>query len=248
MTPWVLRLIVANLLMFLISASSPAVMPALRFVPALILERPWTLITYMFLHLDVSHILFNMIGLFFFGPRLEMVLGGRRFLILYFISGMTGALLSSLLSPHASIVGASGGVFGVTLGFGYLWPREPIYVWGIFPIQARWLIVGMTLLSIYGGFGAGGTIAHFAHLGGFLGGYVYLKLFYQKISESKPLTASGLPEVKQEDIERWSKIPRENLHVVNREELDRILDKIRSTGATSLTSTERAFLERFSTQ
>src|SRR5438105_718979 len=153
MTPWVLRLIIANLVFFFITTASPALMSLLTFVPAYILLRPWTLVTYMFLHGGMGHIFFNMLSLFFFGPRLELVLGGQRFLLLYFISGIAGALLSFVFTPFASIIGASGAVFGVMLGFAYYWPREPIYVWGIFPIQARWLVMGMTALSIYGGIG-----------------------------------------------------------------------------------------------
>ena len=246
MTRWVLRLIIANLVMFLISMVSPAVMSALRFVPAYILIRPWSLVTYMFLHVGPSHIFFNMLSLFFFGPRLELALGEQRFLILYFVSGVMGALLSFVFSPFAPIVGASGAIFGVMLGFAYFWPREPIYVWGIFPVQARWLVIGMTILSIYGGIGATGGIAHFAHLGGFLGGYLYLKLSSQRGFEVASRTTTTDPQVKPEDVERWSKIPRENLHVVNREELDRIRGKINTSGVNSLTQTERAFLERFS--
>src|SRR6266849_169284 len=171
MTPWVLRLLIANVIVFFITRASPAMISALMFVPEHILVRPWTLISYMFLHGGMGHIFFNMLGLFFFGPRLELVLGGPRFLLLYFISGIAGALLSFLVTPTVPIIGASGAIFGVMLGFAYFWPREPIYVWGIFPIQARWLVVGMSVLSIYSGFGDSGGIAHFAHLGGFLGGY-----------------------------------------------------------------------------
>ncbi|HEV8539149.1 MAG TPA: rhomboid family intramembrane serine protease [Bacteroidota bacterium] len=247
-TPWVLRLIIANLLMFFISTSAPSVKTSLMFVPVQILERPWSLVTYMFLHADVSHILFNMLSLFFFGPRLELVLGSRRFLGLYFVSGMVGALLHSLHSPETAIIGASGGIFGVMLGFGYFWPREPIYVWGVFPVEARWLIVGMTLLTIYLGFGSGDNIAHFAHLGGFLGAYLFLRLSSGRTPDVSRPKVVDLPQASREDVERWSKIPRENLHVVNREELDRILTKINSGGASTLTSTERAFLERFSSQ
>ncbi|MCH8981052.1 rhomboid family intramembrane serine protease, partial [candidate division KSB1 bacterium] len=77
----------------------------------------WQFFTYMFLHAGFMHLLFNMLGLFFFGPRLEVRLGSRSFLTLYFLSGLGGALLSVLFAPNAAIVGASGAVFGVFLGF-----------------------------------------------------------------------------------------------------------------------------------
>ena len=246
-TPWVLRLIVANVVMMIMTRLAPAMGNALMFVPAYALVRPWTLITYMFLHAGWSHLFFNMLGLFFFGPRLELELGGRNFLWLYFISGMMGALLSLVLSPMAAIVGASGAVYGVMLGFAFYWPREPMYVWGLMPVQSRFLIAFMTFLSIFGGFG-GSTdgIAHFAHLGGFAGGYVYLKWLNRESAQASKHLLSSVQLIKAGDQDRWHKIQREKLHPVNREELDRIMDKLNSTGVAGLTHTETEFLNRFS--
>ncbi len=178
MTPWVLRLLMANGAMYLVTLSMPALVAALAFVPALALQRPWTLITYMFLHGGFWHLGFNMIALFFFGPRLEQRLGSRQFLVLYFASGVVGALLSLVFSPWAAVIGASGAVFGVLLGFARYWPRDQILIWGIFPVEARWMVAGLTVLALFGGFsGGGGGVAHFAHLGGFLGGWLCLKWF-----------------------------------------------------------------------
>ncbi len=247
MTSWVLRLIVANVIVFLVTMSSPLLVDQLVFVPALVLERPWTIITYMFLHANFGHIFFNMLALFFFGPRLEMVLGGAKFLWLYFISGITGGVLSCFFTPHVAILGASGAVYGVMMGFAYFWPTEPIYIWGLLPVQSRWLVVVMTLLSLYGGFGTGGGgVAHFAHLGGFLGGYLYLRMDRQRSMRSTPASETRLPSPSDTDVSRWSTIPRDRLHQVNREELDRILEKIKTKGVDTLTFQERAFLDRFS--
>src|SRR5262245_49180108 len=144
-------------------------------VPALVVARPWTAITYMFIHANLSHLFFNMISLYFFGSRVEARLGGWGFLGLYFVSGLTGGLLSFFFTPYAHIVGASGAIFGVMLGYARYWPRDMLYIWGLFPVQARWMVVAMTVLSLYGGFRPGsGGVAHFAHLGGFIGGLVYL--------------------------------------------------------------------------
>ncbi len=181
MNRWTMRLIIANVAMYVLSLAAPGLMNATMLVPAYALVRPWTLVTYMFMHASPSHILFNMLGLFFFGPRVEDELGGARFLWLYFISGFTGAVLSFFFTPFAAIVGASGAIYGVLLAFAYLWPRERIFIWGIIPIEARWLVVGMTALSLFGGYGGEGNIAHFAHLGGFVGAYVYLKLIDRHI-------------------------------------------------------------------
>src|ERR1041385_5898318 len=137
MTPWVIRLIIANVLMFVASSASPEITEKLMLVPVLALSHPWTLVTYMFLHAGMGHIFFNMLSLFFFGPRLEMKLGGINFLWLYFISGIMGGLLSFVFTSYTPIIGASGAVYGVMLGFARYWPREPLYIWGVLPVEAR---------------------------------------------------------------------------------------------------------------
>ena len=247
MTPWVTRLIIANVAMFVLSLASPHITEMFMLVPALVLERPWALVTYMFLHGGIGHILFNMLGLFFFGPRLEVTLGGKHFLWLYFISGVMGGLLSLFFTPYAQIIGASGAIFGVFLGFAYYWPREQIYIWGIFPVQARVLVVVMTALTLFGGFGGGGDgIAHFAHLGGFLGGYLYLKWIERGVRVRQEAFTGEKSSASRADMERWGSIQRESLHEVNRAELDRIREKIKTTGVESLTPQEIMFLNRFS--
>jgi membrane associated rhomboid family serine protease len=206
----------------------------------------------MFLHAGIWHLVFNMLALYFFGPRLESRLGSRQFLSLYFISGIMGAVLSFLFSPNAAIVGASGAVFGVLLGFARYWPRERIYIWGVLPIEARTLVIIATLLSLYFGFsGGGGNVAHFGHLGGFLGGFLYLK-WWDRSSPAARFKAKAQAPVRTgsggegTDVRRWQRIKRDDMHPVNQEELDRILDKIGASGVGSLTSDERDFLERFS--
>ncbi len=223
MTPWVLRLIVANVVVFFIEQGNPGLVQNLVLVPALIPTHPWTVVTYMFLHGGGTHLLFNMMGLYFFGPRLELVIGGSRFLTLYFSSGIAGALLS-LFTPTVGIVGASGAIFGVFYGYAHFWPRDRILVWGIVPVEARLFVILMTALSLSGGLGIGQAgIAHFGR-------------------RAEPAAASG----SSADLERWARIPRDTLHPVNREELDRVLAKLADCGPVGLTAEERAFLDRFS--
>lgn len=245
MTRSVLTLVIANVAVFLLTQTQPALVRTFWYVPAQVLERPWTLITYMFLHGGWSHLLFNMLGLYFFGSHLEVYLGQKRFLILYFVSGLSAALLSSVFSPLTPIIGASGGVYGVFIAFATFWPRQEIYIWGIFPIQARWMVVGMTALTLFGGFGgASDGIAHFAHLGGFLGGYLYVRWLRGQVTRAATPKATAV-KVTSSDLERWSRIDSSKLHEVNREELDRIRKKLADTSA-ELTERERDFLERFS--
>jgi len=244
-TPWVLRLLIANLVVFGLQYLRPVITNEFAFLPALILLKPWTIITYMFLHGDIYHILFNMLGLFFFGPRMEMHLGSKRFLGLYFVSGFVAALMS-FMNPFAPIIGASGAIYGVFLGFAYYWPKDKIYIWGVLPVEARWMVVGLTALSLFGGFSGGGNIAHFAHLGGFLGGFVYLRIL-DKTSRAASFEKQIQSFAHQAgDMQRWEKIDRERLHIVNREEFDRIMEKIKKVGADNLTMEERMFMNRFS--
>ncbi|MEO8294618.1 MAG: rhomboid family intramembrane serine protease [Gemmatimonadota bacterium] len=251
MTPWVLRLIVANVAMYFISQFSPALASQLVLVPADILRQPWTPVTYLFLHAGGMHLLFNMFSLYIFGPRVESRLGGGHFLGLYFVSGIGGALLS-IITPYAQIVGASGAIFGVMLAYAMYWPRDKLLIYGVLPVEARWLVIIMTGISLWSGFtGASGGIAHFAHLGGFLGAFFYIKWkdirspardFHKRAVEAPraPLSTSSA------DLKRWARIPRESMHEVNRTEVDRLLDKINRDGLSSLTPVERETLERFS--
>lgn len=253
MTPWTSRLLMANVAMFLVmvlGSQAPglnALVNSLVLVPAQMPQRPWTIVTYAFLHADFLHLLFNMIGLFFFGPRLENALGGRSFLGLYFTS-LGAAALASLLTPFAAIIGASGAVFGVLFGFAKYWPRDRIYLWAIIPVEARWLIVLLAAYSIFGGLTGGGGIAHFAHLGGLAGGWAFLKIMELR-SPARRFRKQASPSygrVTEADIARWRNIPRDSLHPINREELDRILNKMDEHGPRSLDPRERQYLEQLS--
>jgi membrane associated rhomboid family serine protease len=246
MTRWVTRLLLANGAIYLLSHTFPTVGWVLALVPAWILFRPWSVVTYMFLHADLWHLLFNMLGLYFFGPRLETRLGSRRFLALYLVSGIAGALLS-VFTPRAAIVGASGALFGVYYGYARFWPRDRILVWGVIPVEARVLVVIMTVLALYGGVTGGGGVAHLAHLGGFLGGFLYLRLA-ERYSAAARFRALSEPKSKGSaaDVVRWRSINPDAMHPVNRGEYERVMRKIEEEGAATLTPAERAFLDRFS--
>jgi membrane associated rhomboid family serine protease len=245
MTPWVMRLMIANGVMFLLTALRPNLTMFLMWVPAFALSQPWTIVTYMFLHDGVMHLLFNMLGLMFFGPRLEEELGVRDFLLLYFLSGIAGALLS-FVTPSAAIVGASGAVYGVFLGFARYWPHEKVLIWGVLPVEARTLVIVMTALSLFGGFSGGGNIAHFAHLGGFVGGFAFLLWRDRATRAARFRTQPTVPAPSSSDLKRWKSINTSRLHEVNREEVERILKKIDESGPETLTPAEKMLLDRFS--
>lgn len=250
MTTWVVRLMLANLVVFLLTMGNPALQGFLAYAPFRLTSAPWTLVSYTFLHADFGHIFFNMLSLWVFGPRVEARLGGGRFLALYFISGLVGALAHSLFTPYGYLIGASGATFGVTYAFARYWPREPIYLWGVLRLEAWTLVVLLTALSLFQGTvpGAGGNVAHFAHLGGFLGGFLFLT-WHDRTSAAakwKAKVAPALPPAPLLDVERWRSANLAALHPVNREEYERVLAKLDASGLRSLTPPEIEFLERFS--
>ena len=253
MTPWVRRLLIANVVMFIAPQFMPSFYYMLALVPTAILARPWTVVTYMFLHADLTHIFFNMIGLFFFGPRLEVWLGGRDFLKLYFLSGIGGAAFTLLFQPEFPVVGASGAVYGVLLAFAMIWPRERIYIWGVIPVQA-WLLAAILVGgSLWAGLtGSQSGIAHFAHLGGLGFGFVYLKLrdwrkgsarreFRKKLDGTQ---GKGGMLVDRSAVQRWETIDVDSLHELNRSEVVQLLGKARAGGVRALTLEERRFMDR----
>ncbi|RLJ07950.1 MAG: rhomboid family intramembrane serine protease [Candidatus Aenigmatarchaeota archaeon] len=147
----------------------------------------WQFFTYMFLHADIWHITVNMFVLFMFGPVMEDYLGEKRFLTLYFVSGIGSAVMYMLLSfePNVLMLGASGAVFGVLAGFAIAFPKERLILFPIpFPIRAIYLIVLLAVAEFTMGiFGSQRGIANFGHFGGILTGIALL--FYWKNSSRK---------------------------------------------------------------
>ncbi len=141
----------------------------------------WQLVSYGFLHGDMAHLFFNMFALYMFGSEIERVLGAQRYLIYYFVS-VVGAAVMHLFVTHlmggllVPTVGASGGVFGLLLAFGMFFPQRRILLL-IPPIPMKaWVFVtlyGLIELAM-GVFGTMQGVAHFAHLGGMLGGFLLL--------------------------------------------------------------------------
>lgn len=146
----------------------------------------WQPVTHMFMHSDIGHLFFNMFGLWMFGSTVESVLGSKRFLILYFVSGFGAMFLSAftnylILGPNVTTVsiGASGAVYGAMFAFAYMFPNSMVLMF-FFPIRAKFLIpifIGVQLIS-----GLRQTpddnIGYFAHLGGML--FAFLLLYYWK--------------------------------------------------------------------
>lgn len=195
------------------------------FIPQSDYFRPHQLITYIFMHGNFEHILFNMFALWMFGSAIENYWGGKRFLIYYMVTGLgagfihLGVLewqLASVVSDlgidqfhlvkqeglaileqgqnysneslaHLNLilntptVGASGAVFGLLLAFGMMFPNSEILLYFLFPIKAKYFVIGYGLIELFSGISnrPGDNVAHFAHLGGMIFGYILIK-YWQK--------------------------------------------------------------------
>lgn len=253
LSPWVKRLLIANAAMFLLTWLVPVLVAYLAFAPSRILTQPWGLLTYMFVHGDFWHLFFNMLALFFFGPPIEERWGSREFIKYYLICGLGGAVLSVVFAFNSSIVGASGAVFGIMLAFAMMWPDVPIYIWGIFPVKAKWLVVALAALSFFSAFGgASDGVAHFAHLGGFAAGFLYIKLedrTNQSVGRVRKMFARRkFKVVPGEGTAPKPEPPRARRRGEDRtlDEVDRVLDKISTQGMASLTEEERKLLDEVS--
>ena len=264
LTVWVRRLLVANLLVFLIQKTlliDPKYVTAFGFHPMLALQQPWTFLTYMFLHAGLLHLVFNMLVLFVFGPSVEDRMGGRTFFLYYLLCGVGGAAFSFLLMqwvPVTNILGASGAVLGVAVAFAWYWPNHPVFVFPLpDPIPAKWLvtfIVGLDLvLSLLG---VSDGIAHVAHLGGVAVGLSYLKgqdwrfsraeRRLRQMSESSVLVSPAARAGRSASTPPPRSRARSDSDPRASAEIDRVLDKISASGVESLTPAERKFLAEIS--
>jgi membrane associated rhomboid family serine protease len=245
MTPWVTRLLAANVLVFFLEMTVRWLASALAFVPAEVLTHPWTPLTYMFAHGGLGHIFFNMLSLYFFGPQVEERLGSKRFITLYMLSGIAGAIASAIFAFNHPIIGASAAVFGVSLAFAYYWPRARIMIWGIVPVEAWLLVLITTILALNSGMrGSQGGVADFAHLGGYAGAFLYLR-WLDRHTGSGRFKRQSVAKVADTALANWRRVDPKSVHEVNREEVNRILDKIGRSGVGSLTPQERTFLMSF---
>jgi membrane associated rhomboid family serine protease len=144
--------------------------------------QPWQLVTYGFLHGGLAHLFFNMFGLYMFGSDIERLFGSRFFAAYYFVSVITAALTHLAVTgwlgaPPVPTVGASGGMFGLLLAFGWFFPnRTVVLIFPPVPLPARVFVAVYGVLELLMGVtGTGQGVAHFAHLGGMLGGWLMIQ-------------------------------------------------------------------------
>ena len=174
-------LLLANVaIFFLAELLGPGLLSAFALWPIGAGFWPWQVGTYSFLHGNFGHLFFNMLGLWMFGSELEHVWGQKRFAQFYAASVIAAALtqlvVNALLGSHTPTIGASGGLFGLLLAFAMLFPNRIILLFFVLPMKAKWLVALYGILELYQGvYVLNSGVAHFAHLGGMLGGLLMLR-------------------------------------------------------------------------
>ena len=188
-TPAVRAIIIANAALFVPAFFAPAFMhhyfglaPEVVFTDGWI----WQIATYAFIHADITHVLFNMLIVWMFGVDLERRWGASAFAKFYAVCGIGAGLtvLAVSLLPFdgarlmyvAETIGASGACYGLLMAWALLYPTRQILLFFLFPVQARYAVLIFGALAFFSGLSSGGgPVAHFAHLGGLVAGYLYLK-------------------------------------------------------------------------
>lgn len=267
MTPWVGRLIAINAVVLLLQQTlfpSPVLQHLITFDPALAISRPWTFFTYIFFHGGLLHLAGNSLALFVFGPAVEERLGSRAFILYYLFCGVGAAVVSLLfwfVAPNFiyPFIGASGAVLGVALAFAKFNPDAELFIFPLpMPIKARTLIAIIAVFDVVGALLANDGVAHVAHLGGLLCGWLYFTIQgsgspYEppRITPSRPRVPVSAPASRSDGMERRPArqpdptpvVPERDLAAEEQAEMNRLLDKISAKGIASLSSGERQYLD-----
>jgi membrane associated rhomboid family serine protease len=251
----------------------------LAFDTAELPSRWYTAFTYLFGHAGVWHLMANMYGLFLFGPRVEQALGTKRFTWFYLLCGLGGVVFQMLFIRTGTLIGASAAVFGVMTAYAMQWPDDDVYLMFVLPMRVRTLVVGLFVFNLVMGVAAtgdaGGTnIAYFAHIGGVIAAYIYIRMALSTGMDQVRQRVANLPDADEppraiprnlprrergdevDDIVAKSKAIVAKRTVVTTpvprrresraDELNRVLDKISETGLESLTPEERKLLDEMS--
>ena len=205
----------------------------------------WQPVTYMFLHGGLFHILFNMFALWMFGCEIERTWGTKEFVKYYFITGIGAGVFTFILSfnSHIPTIGASGAIFGILVAFALMFPNRLIYLYFIFPVKAKYLVIFFGVFAFLASLRhTGDGIAHFAHLGGMVIGYLYIKSDF-RIPRLFRLS-TYFTHVKNFRHKRRMKAINRKRGKEQRlmERVDQILDKINQVGYDNLTKEEKKTL------
>ncbi|HLU93833.1 MAG TPA: rhomboid family intramembrane serine protease [Membranihabitans sp.] len=215
----------------------------------LILFRPWSLVTHMFLHTSFFHILINMLYLFWFGRVLENLLGERKILNTYILSGLAGALMYFIFSGFlydgvTYALGASAAVMGIAVAAATMAPDHEFQLLLIGRVKLKFLVLALVLIDLIMIPAMSNSGGHVAHLGGALMGYVYIKLLYQGIDLGD---INFKPNIKRPKFDVYVNEEKKSSGSTRRpqktqDRIDLILEKIKNSGYESLTQEEKDFL------
>lgn len=233
MTRVVQVLIAANVVVAFLAATvvRPAQLDALfAFRSGPVATTWWTAFTYMFLHAGLLHLLMNMYTLWLFGPRLEHLWGARSFTLFYLWCGVGGAVFHALFAGLAPMVGASAAIFGVMLAYAMQWPRDEIYVLGVFPMRVATMVLILGAINLLSGMqSAGSGVAYFAHLGGFAFAFLYLKKPQHVSIDQLRQRVSPAPDVADDMTPRAS--PKPPTRQRQRDEVDEVVARSKAVAA-----------------
>jgi hypothetical protein len=165
---------------------------------SLLLSRPWTIVTYIFLHGSFQHLFYNMLALGLFGPLLERIIGGKKFLLTFFVSGIIAGIGSVIF--YTSSIGASGAIYGVMGVLAALRPKMVVFA-GFVPLPMFLAVAFWTAGDLLGLFSPADTIAHAAHLAGLIFGLVYGLTLRKDYGET--FSKKAKEEINEENFRRW---------------------------------------------
>lgn len=261
MPPAIKSLIIANVVVFAVSTIvGPKFYDMFGLVPQTVITERWVWqpFTYLFVHGGLMHLLFNLFALWMFGMPVESQWGAAEFLKFYFICGLGAAAASIGLSPHSTVpvIGASGPIYGLLVAFAMLYPDAVVYLYFLIPVKASHMAILFGLIEFFAGTtNATPGVARFAHLGGMITGYIYIrwwwlikmrvKAFFATMMRA-PQIGAPPPRPRRAAVKPAAEEPQEDVSERQMAEVDRILDKILVSGLESLTEEERAVMRRYS--
>jgi rhomboid family protein len=237
MTSAVQALIAINVVILFLQMTivpADAMQSALGFNFASAPGRWWTVLTYMFVHHDFWHLFWNMYALFIFGPRLEHLWGTKKFSFFYLLSGLGGLMCYSLFFRDSGslLLGASGAIFGVMGAYALQWPKQEVYLFWVLPMRVLTLVlllVGFNLaMGVFGLAGGGTDVAYFAHLGGFIVAWLYMRTPPSVSIEQLRQRISQVPDTEDPPRAIPRALPRSRERV---EEVDEIVAKSKAIAA-----------------
>ena len=237
-------LLIVNVVVFILielSGQKSLLFQTFGLVPSLVWSKfkIWQLFTYLFIHGGVFHIFFNMFVLWMFGKDLESQWGKMEFLLFYFVCGIGAGLITVLFSVNSivPIVGASGAIYGLLLAYGFTYPNQMVYLYGLFPLKVKYMVLGLGAIAFFASLSASqSNVSHITHLSGMIIGliFIYFNINWKNLKR-------GYYKIRLKNLKQKLP-PKNNEEVQMKKKVDEILDKLNDSGWDSLTKQEEKYL------